>query len=275
MSEVLRSSAWFIGRIIGRVRAAGVTDLAASLSFTTLLGAVPLLTVIFTYFTHFPLFQSLLDALEPILLKYLLPGRTGVVREYLKEFTTRTAELQGVSAAVVIVTAVLLVAEVERDINLVWGVRKSRPLLHRALAYVLGFLVGGAVIAAAVKVTMWGIEHSLAAVPLASDAVLLLARPLQIGIGAVGLTLIYMLVPMPRVPLRAALIAGLLAAIAFDIAKFWFTYYVVHLSTYQIIYGALAALPMFLGWVYLSWLIVLVGAAVAATLAEDRHAESR
>jgi membrane protein len=275
VSEILRSSAWFIGRIVGRVRAAGISDLAASLSFTTLLGAVPLLTVIFAYFARFPLFQSWLDALEPALLKYLVPVRTGIVREYLKEFTTRTAELQGVSAAFVIVTAVLLVAEVERDINLVWGVRKSRSLLHRALAYALGFLVGSVSIAAAVKVTMWGIEHSVMAVPIASDALLLLARPLQIGIGAVGLTLIYMLVPMPHVPLRAALIAGLLAAIAFDFAKFWFAYYVVHLSTYQIVYGALAALPMFLVWVYVSWLIVLVGAAVAATLAEGGRAESR
>ncbi|HXX85328.1 MAG TPA: YihY family inner membrane protein [Casimicrobiaceae bacterium] len=275
MSEVLRSIAWFIGRITGRVRAAGVSDLAASLSFTTVLGVVPLFTVLFAYVSRFPMFQSWLDALEPILLRSLLPESTGIVRHYLKEFTARTAELQGVSTVFVIVTAVLLVAEVERDINLVWGVRTSRSLLHRAVAYALGFLVGGVAVAAAVRFTLWGIEQSLAAVPIASQALLLLARPLQIGIGTAVLTLIYLLVPVPRVPLRAALIAGLLAAIAFDIAKFWYAFYMVHLSTYQITYGALAALPLFLVWVYVSWLIVLVGAAVAATLAEGRRAESR
>jgi membrane protein len=77
------------------------------------------------------------------------------------------------------------------------------------------------------------------------------------------------------VPLRAAFIGGLLAALAFEGAKFGFALYITNVRTYQIVYGALAALPLFLIWIYVCWIILLVGAAVAATLAEHRWGRSR
>ena len=82
------------------------------------------------------------------------------------------------------------------------------------------------------------------------------------------LTLIYALVPVRRVPWRAAVAGGVLAALAFDLAKSGFAFYIKHVPTYQIIYGAIAALPLFLIWIYLSWMILLVGAAISATLAD-------
>ena len=93
------------------------------------------------------------------------------------------------------------------------------------------------------------------------------ARPTTTGV--LILTLLYVLVPVRRVPWRAALVGGMLAAIAFDIAKSGFAFYIKHAPTYEIIYGTIAALPIFLIWVYLSWMIVLVGAAISATLAES------
>ena len=98
---------------------------------------------------------------------------------------------------------------------------------------------------------------------------------LLIAIGTVLLTLAYKLVPARQVPLRAAFIGGLLAAVAFEGAKFGFAFYITHVRTYQIVYGALAALPLFLIWIYVCWIILLVGAAVAATLAEHRWGRSR
>jgi membrane protein len=104
-------------------------------------------------------------------------------------------------------------------------------------------------------------------VPFDSEALPLLARSMSLGIGTLILTLLYGLVPVRRVPWRAALVGGMLAAIAFDIAKSGFALYIKHVPTYQIVYGTIAALPLFLVWVYLSWMIVLVGAAISATLA--------
>ena len=268
----LRSLAVFVTAVARRLDSADAGRIAASLSFTTLLGLVPLFTVAFAYVARFPLFENWLDALEPILLKVLLPASSSTIRHYLSEFTARAGELQGIGAAFVVVTAVLLIAQIEREINVIWGVGEARSLARRAIVYALGFLTVPAFVAGAVYFTKWAIVQSIAVVPIASQAVPFLARPFAVAIGTGTLTLIYLVVPVRRVPMRAATIAGLLAAIAFEIARTGFAFYIVHLSTYQVVYGALAALPVFLVWVYLSWIIVLVGAAVAATLADARWA---
>ena len=272
--DALRSFFSFVAAVVHRVDAADIGRIAASLSFTTLLGLVPLFTVAFAYVARFPLFQRWLDALEPILLKFLLPTSSTTIRHYLSEFTARTAELQGISAIFIVVTAVLLVAQIEREINVIWGGNATRSFAQRAIVYALGFVTVPVVIAAAVYFTTWAIEQSIAVVPIASQALPFLARPFAVAIGTGILTLIYLIVPVRRVPLRAAVIAGFLAAVAFEIARSAFTFYILNLSTYRMVYGALAALPVFLVWVYLSWIILLVGAAIAATLAEGRRPDT-
>jgi membrane protein len=79
---------------------------------------------------------------------------------------------------------------------------------------------------------------------------------------------LYILFPAYRVPFRLALVGGVLATIAFEAAKYGFRFYITHFSSYQLVYGPVAVLPLFLLWIYVSWIIVLVGAAVTATLAE-------
>jgi membrane protein len=270
----MRSFVSFMGRVIDRVRASGISRVAASLAFTTLLGLVPLFTVAFAYVARFALFQHWLDALEPTLLRFLLPDSSATVRHYLTEFTARAADLQGISTAFVVLTAVLMLAEIESEINAIWRIPVARSLARRAIVYTLGLVGVPASIGGAVYFTSWAIQRSVEAVPIASEALPFLTLLLGLGIGTVILTLIYVLVPARRVPLRAALIAGLLAAIAFDVAKSGFTFYITHFSSYQVVYGALAALPVFLIWVYVSWIILLVGAAVAATLAESDDSRS-
>ena len=122
----------FAGRVGSRLRAAQMSRTAAALSFTTVLGLVPLLTVAFVYVARFPLFQQWLDALERFLLRHLLPGSETVVRSYLTEFTAKAANLQGVSIAFVVVTAVLLVATVERELNAIWESPEPRSRTWRS-----------------------------------------------------------------------------------------------------------------------------------------------
>jgi membrane protein len=221
------------------------------------------------------MFEHWQEALEPVLLKFLLPGSSGTARQYLAEFTAKTASLKGIGTTLVVLTAVLLVAEVEREINAIWGVHEARSLPRRIIVYALGFVAVPALIGAAVYATSWLIDTSVAAVPLASAALPYVARPFSLALGTVLLTLTYKLVPARWVPLRAAFIGGFLAAAAFEGAKFGFAFYITHVRTYEIVYGALAALPLFLIWIYVCWIILLTGAAVAATLAEHRWGRSR
>ncbi|HEX3631014.1 MAG TPA: YihY family inner membrane protein [Casimicrobiaceae bacterium] len=271
----LRAFAMFVLRVLRRLQATQFLRIAASLSFTTLLGLVPLFTVAFAYVAPYSMFEHWQEALEPVLLRFLLPGTGGAAGKYLAEFTAKTASLKGIGTALVVLTAVLLVAEVEREINAIWGVHEARTLPRRIIVYVLGFVAVPALIGAAVYATSWLIDTSVAAVPLASAALPYVTRPFSLALGTVLLTLTYKLVPARSVPLRAAFIGGFLAALAFEGAKFGFAFYITHVRTYEIVYGALAALPLFLIWIYVCWIILLVGAAVAATLAEHRWGRSR
>jgi membrane protein len=265
----LRQFLSFVWRVVRRARATDIDRVAASLAFTTLLGLVPLFTVAFGYVARLPGFEKWVDAIEPLLLRFLLPASSSTVRQYLSEFTARSTGLQGVAIAFVIYTAVMLVAQIEREINEVWGITARRSFGRRVVIYAFGFVAVPALIGAAIYATKWAIERSLEVVPIDGEALPLLARALNLGIGALLLTLIYALVPVRRAPWRPALVGGVLAAIAFDVAKSGFAYYIRFAPTYEVIYGTIAALPLFLVWVYLSWMIILVGAAISATLAEN------
>src|SRR5205823_12977301 len=107
----------FVVWVLRRLRKAKVGRMAASLAFTTLLGIVPLFAVALAYVARFPVFDRWLDALEPFLVKFLLPDSSTAVRHYLVEFTAKAAGVQGIGTVFLIITAVLLVAQVEREIN--------------------------------------------------------------------------------------------------------------------------------------------------------------
>jgi membrane protein len=258
----------FLSRLRRRLTGVEVGRTAASLAFTTLLGLVPLFTVAFAYVSRFPLFARSQDALEAFLLRFFLPGSGAVVRHYLTEFVAKSGELKGVSTLFVVITAVLLVWQVDREINTIWGTREPRSFARRIFVYALALTAGPALIGAAIYFTNWLIQQSIAATPFGAEALSLLVQPVALFVDTAVFTLIYAFVPARTVPFRLALVGGLLAAIAFETAKHGFRFYITQVPTYQVIYGALATLPLFLIWIYLSWVIVLVGAAVTATLAE-------
>ena len=258
-----------------RLTGVGLAKTAAALAFTSVLGLVPLFAVAFVYVARYPLFGRWLDAFEKFLLRHLLPGSTAVVRSHLSEFTLKAANLQGISIAFVFITAILLVGTVEREINAIFRVREPRPLVRRVLVYAIGISVGPLLIGAAVWSTTWLVEASLEAVPFASDAVALAATPLAVALATLAFTLLYFLMPARPVPFPVAATGGVFAALAFEAAKRGFALYVASVPTYQMVYGALATLPLFLVWVYLSWVIVLAGAAVTATLAEGASRRRR
>jgi membrane protein len=258
----------FLRRLRDRLVGVDLNRTAASLAFTTLLGLVPLFTVAFAYVSQFPLFERFQSALEGLLVHSFLPGSGLAVRHYLNEFIAKSADLKGVSIVFVVVTAVLLVAQVDSEINTIWGARAPRSLARRIFIYALGFTAGPVLIGAAVYFTNWAIEQTVVTTSLGNEALGILRQPVALIVDWAAFTFVYAFVPARRVPFRLALVGGALAALAFEIAKHGFTFYITHVQTYQLVYGALAALPLFLVWIYLSWVIVLVGAAITATLAE-------
>ena len=264
----IASAAGFVTGVFSRLSGIGLARTAAALSFTTVLGLVPLFTVAFVYVARYPLFQRWLSALERFLVRHLLPGSGPAVRPYLDEFTARAANLQGIGIAIVIVTAVLLIATVESEINAIWGTRQPRSLVRRFFVYGLGVTLGPIAIGAAVYSTNWLLEATLAAELVTPPEASALATPIAIALATVLFTTLYAVLPARRVPLRAAIAGGVIAALAFEAAKRGFVLYVTHVPTYQRVYGAVAVLPLFLVWIFVSWIVVLFGASITATLVE-------
>jgi membrane protein len=266
----------FAWRVVVRMRAIGLARTAASLSFTTLLALVPLATVALTFVARFPVFQQWLDTLERFLLQHMLPTTAEtVVHRYIREFTDNAASLTGVSILVIAVTAAMATATIEREINLIWGIERRRPIGRRIVIYALGLTVGPVLVGASLSLTTWLLTHSLAALPLGTPYAAWLLKPMPLLFTMAALTALYVAVPARPVAWGHALSGALLAALAFEGAKHGFAFYLTQVPTYRVVYGAVAVLPLFLIWIYLCWLIVLAGAAVTATLEEaDPTAEA-
>ncbi len=259
----------FIRSVRGCLRNVGWARAAGSLSFTTLLGLVPLATVAFAFVAQFPVFQDFLRVLESFLLRYMLPqSASDVVHRYVLGLASEAAAVKGIWILFVIITTTLLVATVEDEINVIWGIRQKRPAHRRLLVYVVGMTAGPALVGAAITFIMWGLQHTVVAAPLKDKAIDGILEPVPFLLTVAGFTALYALAPARKVPLRWALVSGFVAAVALEVAKEGFGWYVDNVADYQLMYGALAAVPVLLLWIFLFWMIVLAGAAITAALTE-------
>lgn len=257
----------FVRRVVARTRRIGLARTAGSLAFTTLLGLVPLATVALEFVARFPVFEQWLDTLESYLLKHMLPGSAdAVVHTYIGEFTDKAAGLTGVSIVFIAVTAAMVIATVEREINAIWGSPIKRPLARRLLVYALGATVGPVLVGASISVTTWLVTQSIAAVPMRNSMAEIAVLPLPLVFSTIALALLYASAPTGRVPWRHAFAGAFAASLAFEAAKHGYAFYLTSVPTYKLVYGTLAALPVFLIWIYVCWFIVLIGAAITATL---------
>ena len=263
-------------RVIARLRDIDLARTASSLSFTTLLAIVPLVTVAFSFVGRFPLFEDWLKVLEQFLLRHLLPfAAAAEIRGHITHFAGQAARVTGISILVIAISAALAVATVEREINAIWGIRHARPLPRRIVVYAIGLTAGPVLLGASISITTWLVVHSLAVVPIRKTLGVQIVEALPFLFATAGLTLLYKAVPARRVALVPALFAAVLGAAALEGAKRAFGWYLARVATYEAVYGALAALPIFLLWVYLCWIIILAGAAVSATVAEPAGRRAR
>jgi len=260
-----------------------LAQVAGALTFTTVLSLVPLLAVALSLFTAFPLFADFRVALEKNVLRELLPAQySPMILRYLNDFADKATQLTAAGLIFLLITALSMVLTVDRVFNDIWQVRTRRSLVQRALLYwgllTLGPLAIGASLSAASFVASMSAGWT-ARLPDWLDAVL---RYTPFVLGTLAVASAYVVVPQRRVLWRDALTGALVAAILGELMREGFAWY-IRTGTVASIYGAFAALPLFLIWVYLSWLVILFGAAIAATLprlratrfADERRAGNR
>jgi membrane protein len=250
-----------------RLREEKLPQVAGSLTFTTTLALVPLLTIVLAIFTTFPVFGTARTALETYFVQTGMPkGISNTIISNLTQFASKATRLSAVGAVALMITSTAMMSMVERAFNQVWGVRRPRPLVQRVMIYwallTLGPLLFGLSLTATSQLftATGGLAKSVPFIGAVFYTVM------SVGLTTGAYALLYMAVPNRYVDWRDALWGGLAAALAFELAKRLFAVFIRQFPTYAIIYGALAALPLFLVWMYVSWLITLVGAVVTAAL---------
>jgi membrane protein len=242
---------------------------AAALAYTSLLALVPLFTVLFVSLSAFPAFQDWREAIESFIFRNFVPALGEQVRGYLVEFSAKARGLQAVGVTVLLLTVLAMLSTVESTFNVIWGVRRKRPFLVRFLVYWSVLTLGPVLIGTGMVVTSYVISLPLLAGHMLDFGTQLLAL-LPLAATTVAFVLFFKLIPYRPVPLRHALIGGVIASVLFEIAKHAFALFVTRFPSQEAIYGAFAIAPIFLTWIYLSWVIVLLGAEITQCLTTFR-----
>jgi len=240
---------------------------ASSLTFTTTIALVPLVTVVLAVFTAFPMFAKFQDILQKWLIESLVPESIArQVLGYLTQFAGKASKLGGAGLAVLFFTALALILTIDRTLNGIWRVRKPRPLGQRVLVYWAGMTLGPLLLAVSLSITSYALSASRGVVGVIPGGVQLLLDVLQFVLLAWGMAALYRYVPNTRVHWSHAWVGGVFVSVGFEVAKRVLVYYLGMVPTYSVLYGAFATVPILLIWIYVAWVIVLLGAVITAYL---------
>ncbi len=240
---------------------------AGMLTYSTLFAFVPLMTVIYKLLSLFPAIQDAPQRISDVISHNLIPGSGEQVLAQLNEFSSQASKLTIVGLAILIVTAILMIRKIEWTFNKIWEVDESRKAIKTIMIYwsvlSLGTILLGLGLAVSPNIAKLGaLITSTETLRLQSQAVTFL--PLISY--AIAFSLMYLAIPNCFVPIKPAIAGGVLAAILFDLARKIFSEFASIFTSYQLIYGAFAALPLFILWIYISWNIILLGVVFVKSL---------
>src|SRR3989440_7169923 len=256
-----------------RFLADGCFSASGALSYTTLVSLVPLAVIAFGTLSAFPIFAQVHDELVALAFRTLVPSIGEQAAWWFRAFADSAAQTTAIGIAGISATGILLLVTVEDQLNLIWRVTSPRPWVQRILAYWTLITLGPLLIGISVSLSTYfelaarqvGLGPEAAAW-FASSWLHSLARAVPAALEFVALTLLYCLIPNCAVRWRDGALGALIATVAIEILKVGFSFYIGISSFYQTVYGALAIIPIFLLWMYISWMAVLLGAVVAAAL---------
>ncbi len=260
---------------VGRFFSERLTASAASLTYSTLLAIVPLLVIAFAILSSFPAFGAVKDRMQDMFFSAIVPEAGAVIEDYISNFTRNASNLTAVGIVALAVTALMLLSTIEETLNRIWHVERPRPILVRFLIFwailTLGpLLIGGSfaltsdLVAMAARMNVLGSGGASELLDLQETWVV--GTAISVLISIVGFTALFVLVPARRVRIWHAAIGASFAAISFEILSWGFNSFLTSGSSYETIYGAVAAVPVFLIWIYTSWMVIILGAVVAASI---------
>jgi membrane protein len=251
---------------INRILKEQIHITAGYLSYVTLMSLVPLIVVMLSVMTAFPIFTDIKEIIENFVYQNFMPAAGDVVKEHITGFVTNASEMSAIAISFLFLFALLLISAIDTSLNKIWRVTIKRRIVTAFSMYwmvlTLGpVLMGSSIVATSYIVSLISIGNYDV---FGLTNIALRALPILASIGA--FLILYMVVPNKVVLLKHALFGATLAALLFEVAKKGFAFYITQLPSYEAIYGALAGIPILFLWVYLSWLVVLFGALFTVSL---------
>ncbi len=244
---------------------------AAALSYSSLLALVPLLTIALTVLSAFPAFSQARVELQELVFKNFLPDAGIEISDQVTSFVENATQTTGIGVVALAATALLLLSTITSAFNAIWRVADQRSLFLKLLVYWALLTLGPMLIGASLTLSSYGfamVEWS--GIDGYTRSFFDVTQFLPAVLSAGAFTLLYIVVPNRPVRFRHAFGGAIVAAFLFEVLKKGFALYLAHFPSYQALYGALAAVPIFLVWMYLSWAVILFGAEIAASLPEWR-----
>jgi membrane protein len=238
------------------------------LAYISLLSLVPLVAVAFSVLNAFPMFSSLRQDIEAFVYANVVPSRGDELQTYINGFVENIGQMTTVGVLFLLVVALMLMHNIDKTLNKIWRVQKRPRLMISLSIYWMILTLGPILLGASIAMTSYlsALTHLADNyTPLLSTFFLNIA-PYVVSL--LAFFILYQLVPNTRVRYRYAFWGALFSSVLFEMLKMAFALYIYHFPTYQAIYGALALVPILFVWVYLCWVVVLLGAELTALLQE-------
>lgn len=271
MTPFIQQCIQFARYLLARMLHDRINVNAGYLAYITLLSIVPMLTVLLSVLSSFSIFADVGNTIQDFVITHFVPTAGDVVKNALLEFISNTGKMTAVGGAFLFVAAVMLISNIDNNLNYIWRVTKKRRVVFSFSMYWMFLTLGPILVGASIAVSSYVTSLRVLESHVLSSAYDEFLRWLPLILSFLAFVSLYMVVPNKKVKLSHAMIGALVAALLFELSKKGFAAYITQFPSYQVIYGALAAIPILFIWVYLCWLIVLVGAEVTAALGEQEQ----
>ena len=258
----------FVLFVLRRFEADRCREQAGSLTYTTLFAVVPMLTVFLVIISSIKALEPARQQLQQLIYSNFLPKTTIAFDKALNAFTDKSSNLTIIGILFLFVTTVMMLTSIEKVFNRIWRVRETRGGIIGFMRYwtiiSLGpILLGSAFVISSTMASLNVLSNNFAGYELNGAFVLWL---ISFCLTVVGFFILNWTIPNRSVPIKSALIAGLFSAVVFELLKNLFGFIMSNFTSYEVVYGAFAAIPIFLLWIFLSWNIVLIGVEICYAL---------
>jgi membrane protein len=257
----------FFALLVRQFNEDGCRQSAAALTYTTLFAIVPVMTVSFAVLSSVPALKDKGAQFQTWAFEYFVPSAGNMLLDHLQSFAKQAANLTGLGIVFLVITSILMLSTVEQTLNRIWKVQTPRKGLTSLLMYWAVLSLGPICLGLGLAISSY-----LTSQAIFSDTVSYLGGVrlwlslLPFLFTTAMLTLMYTVVPNTKIPLRQGVLGAAVAALLFELAKGGFTFFIKQAPSYEVVYGAFAAVPVFLLWIYISWTIVLGGAELVRAL---------